>query len=256
MDSELSDRELYLLRRLYYEARTGDYDHCIILQNLWNVYGVTFANKTLLYSALVFSSQRFQGGTVEILTLISKFNESLLNALQQNNISECHLFALLLFIPNATFFWDMMSYHHCYMQGCIEILKFLCKKSQGSTVGSLDYLYHFGYSILVEYQSCNKSTSLPYDLLQVAESLPTLNSLSDPEQLGAFLYESVPALISHMSKSKWSLWQKISIRYMRALSCYFPRLDVTMVSRFGKWSIILFDALAWIWILCSGTPRL
>ena len=105
VDSDLSDRELFYLRRMH-STYQNDFEgyHSIILQNLWSVYGLVFRDKALLYGVLAWQmwfpkpyeqklalppSQR-----VDFHTFKSGFHNHLMRALKRHEVSECHFFAL------------------------------------------------------------------------------------------------------------------------------------------------------------------
>ena len=140
-DSELSDRELYLLRRLFRRHQSNRITSCVgvLLQNLWNTYGSVFVDKSLLYAALTFESywnnysesnhatgKWSPTGSWEYYTLKSRFHEFLSNAISENRISECNFFALFMASQSslsgeASFKEDL----NVYQQGMVRILKSL-----------------------------------------------------------------------------------------------------------------------------------
>src|SRR5438270_118316 len=106
-DSGVDDQELYYVRNMhhiYSRQRTGCF--AVILQNLCEIYGLTFKDKTLHYSVLAWATKPREdfytawpvSQQVDHYTYKSLFYQDLRTAIRQNSISECHLFALLFAI--------------------------------------------------------------------------------------------------------------------------------------------------------------
>ena len=181
MDSELSDRELSLLRRLYFDVAQDEPPHNVILQNLWNVYGVIFTDKTLLSATLLFACRRFAVGSVEFLTHVSRFHRNLASALQQNNITDCHFFALALAFMSLSSGELRNIYGPVYLRGCIEVLRSFRQKSISfQSAGSVPRsLYHYFYWIVILEQVWGPRTrSLDFEMLELGEALPSGNDFS------------------------------------------------------------------------------
>jgi hypothetical protein len=110
----------------------------IVLQNLFNVYGPSFgesrSDRTLLYAALHFKL-RFSGlmtahapdEEVTQLVLRSKFNHSLMAAIQKDQLTERHLFAIYLVLNSFIGDENLESTHK---MGFVSLLGQFIKKSE------------------------------------------------------------------------------------------------------------------------------
>jgi hypothetical protein len=144
MDSALTVQELFYLRRIY-SRRQDSSCSGVILQNLWNVYGLTFVDKTLLYSVLawgalpLFTREDWPiSRQVDHYTFMSQFHNSLITAIKRNAVSECHLFAIIFVV--------MMSKgcdRSVYARGLLEILKLLNEQHEHGIQHPLRPLYHY-----------------------------------------------------------------------------------------------------------------
>ena len=135
-DCNLSDREVFLLRRIQFRVGNSKFSSCVgtLLKNLWNSYGNIFENETLRYGALMFESYWFDSdkptwspkGSVEYFLFKSRFNDTLWDAMEKRDLNEAHLLALFLATQSsksgvAIFKNDLAV----YQQGMVHVLRFL-----------------------------------------------------------------------------------------------------------------------------------
>ena len=174
-DTNLPDSELDLIRGLYFDnafKRSG----CIsvILQHLFNAYGLIFENKCLLYAALALQVRqitrrgRFFGRPWHVsdsrqLICLTQFfslvNRYLIAAIADGSISECHFFGLVLakFASHGLALLqksDMAagrSEEITYERGCIEVLEHLTRRRldmQLNNACPLKYLWDYTFSFV------------------------------------------------------------------------------------------------------------
>jgi hypothetical protein len=158
VDSDLSDRDLYLLRILHRTLSTKDFDlyipYDVILVHLFDEYGATFPDKTLLYATLAFSSGRcLDAGFLdaEYWEYISRFQKSMLYAIRKDSISECHLFAIYLVLEGR--YEHDRDFEVSHKQGFATIFrKLVAATPRGATAfqgaPKLTFLWHYCLSTL------------------------------------------------------------------------------------------------------------
>ena len=230
MDTNLSERELFLIRRLYRRHQNSKVSSCVgvLLQNLWGSYGSVFADKTLLYAALAFESYWndydmktwSQSGTAEYHIFKSRFNRSLWHAIERNKVSECHFFALFLASQSSksgvTMFKQDLA---VYQEGMVKVLKFLNQPSKGGGFRPLHQHHSFILSFtrrimcrgdfsMPEYVVADvAATPLPeLEVQQVANRLPIATSLREmhpPMALPSNCEEH------RIDLHKWDYWNDI-----------------------------------------------
>lgn len=174
-DTNLPSSELVLLYELYFDHSPNKSDcRSVILQHLFGAYGLVFANKCLHYAALAFQvAERtrrglligepwhplYSGEIVHTRQFLSLVNRYLMEAINDDSISECHLFALILAIFSAQ---DLVRSQYpsilkpdrseeiTYERGCIEVLEHLtCRRSDTDlNAFPLEYLWHYAVSFV------------------------------------------------------------------------------------------------------------
>jgi hypothetical protein len=190
-DTELSAQELYYLRIVHQSAwrASGISMMEILLQNIFNAYGATFSDKSLLYGALIYGRRQVlldeslrTGDLIEpdqdvtYLELMSKFNESLLAAIQNKNVSECLLFGIFLVLVTRRSRNTKFEVEH--KKGFAMILKGLIHQTSGPGLPMdqdhrLFYVYPFLLSLLRRMDPFSfDSRRVSQDLNDIAEELP------------------------------------------------------------------------------------
>jgi hypothetical protein len=188
-DPELDDNTLYCLRTAHIQLylRSGHLD-CfpVIFQNLWETYGMTFTDKSLLYGALLWIVNRRQRQSwsaserIVDCTLHSRFYNSMSMAIRQNTISECHFFALFFAIFSTT----DHEVKRIHLGGLLAIVKLLNERYDSgleSHLQPLRYLYHYVLSFIRRhfvYDVCNP-TQLGVTLYIATETLPDPGTTPD-----------------------------------------------------------------------------
>jgi hypothetical protein len=183
-DSNLSDKDLTSIRYLFHwHNHTGGYWGTewltVALQHLWSVYGFTFsANKTLLYSLIAFSHYHMHRckRDFDFFTLVSRFQRSLIVAIDKHDISDGHLFAI--FFALETQGGD--HYHRfAHQRGFIEVLKKLTQDEGDHDKSLLFHLYPFILSYVRRmdhyYNFDDRSherLQLRYEMHTIAQNLP------------------------------------------------------------------------------------
>lgn len=240
MDTDLSHRELYLLRRLFRRHQSNRITSCVgfLLQNLWNTYGSVFVDKSLLYAALTFESYWDNyseanraakvwspTGSWEYYSLKSRFHESLITAIGENRISECHFFALFMASQSslsgeASFKEDL----NMYQRGMVQVQKYLKEKEdqkENTSVQHLKPLHPFIFSFtrrilcrgdfsMPEYLAADMATqgSLDKGMHKVRKKLPHVVGVlrdipSNPIQ------ESLDPNVHNVPYHNWDYWNEV-----------------------------------------------
>jgi len=126
-DSELSGQHLSFLRRLHENSQnTDNRNHVtILLQNLWDTYGLTSIDRTLFYAAPAFACVRMNCKKTEdhYLTFISQFHKHLLFAIRRRTISEVHLFAVYLVLITQRHPVYDRDFELVHTRGIVSVLK-------------------------------------------------------------------------------------------------------------------------------------
>lgn len=165
-DSNLSDHELFFLRYLHQEKQdvTSPVGVTVVLQHLWNEYGLTFSNTCLLYGALVHSCQSYYRQSTKLPPLFSKgltcrdqiyyafvsqFQTTLMMAIQKDEITECHLFAIMLAIAIP----HDREFEMTHTRGFMAVLRSLSTKRRNPKTAILSarrmtYLYNYTLSLV------------------------------------------------------------------------------------------------------------
>lgn len=183
-DSHLSDQEIFFLRYLHQGYRNLTYcDENVILQHLWNAYGYIFSDRCLLYAALAYSCQfyywkspkSFQISSMALKLrdqtyseFVSRFQRALMNAIQKDEITECHLFAIWLILYNSFYDRQFVATH---IRGFLTVLRYISTYRQepetaARGVRRLPYLHHLALSFIWVFEF--------EDALQVSDRLPLL----------------------------------------------------------------------------------
>jgi hypothetical protein len=224
MDSELPDRELFLVRRLYNRHYSTRISSCVgeLLQNLWSAYGSVFANKTLLYAALAFecywdghSTEAWSPhGNYEYYLFKSRFHQSLMDAIQKGDISECHFFALFLASQSAkSGFHAFKQDAAVYQQGMVKVLGVLNQQDAAQHYRPLHQLYPFITSF-TRRVLCRGDFSMPeYVVEDVAKHplpdgnrLPAATGLQDLRTSGHLPQD---CLSNRYDLHRWDFWNEI-----------------------------------------------
>lgn len=229
-DTNLSDRELFLIRRLYIRHQSSKVSSCVgvLLQHLWSEYGSIFSNKSLLYAALAFESY-WNGysteiwspsGTVEYHSFKSRFNISLMDAIRTEEISECHFFALFLASQSSksgiNIFKEDLA---VYQQGMVKVLRFLGPMSRDNRFWPLQQQHSFILSFTRRIL-CRGDFSMPeYLVADVAmDSLPSLEVKRATNRFPIATSLSEMQISSHSSQDchdrgedfhKWDYWNDV-----------------------------------------------
>jgi len=164
VDSNLSDQDNWYLRKLHREFwnihRYLGPDG-VIVQHLFSEYGFTFSDKTLLYATLAYSrASGYIGYPVDVIywQYISRFQKSLLSAIQKDTISECHLFAIFLVLVSRNRHEPDFEIFH--KQGFATILRRLVAENENpNTVNQgaskLTFLWHYSLTYLCRIELAN-----------------------------------------------------------------------------------------------------
>jgi hypothetical protein len=156
VDSNLSDQDNWYLRKLHrkcWNTHLNVDPEGVIFQHLFSEYGFTFADKTLLYAALAYSRDSVcidSRADVIYWEYISRFQKSLLSAIQKETISECHLFAIFLVLVNTSRHEQDFDSHK---KGFVTILRRLVAENENpNTViqgrPKLTFLWHYSLTFL------------------------------------------------------------------------------------------------------------
>ena len=185
-DSSLSDKDLRGIRYLFHwHNYTGGYWGTgwltIVLQHLWNAYGFTFAaNKTLLYSLIAFSHYHMQQckKDFDFFLFVSRFQKSLISAIDKNDVSDGHLFAI--FFALETVLGDR-NHQLAHQRGFVQVLKELLVSHGGQDhrKSQLFHLYPFVLSYIRRMDHYynfddrrHEKLLLRYEMHRVAQLLP------------------------------------------------------------------------------------
>ena len=226
-DINLSDQELFLLRRLYMRHQSSKVSSCVglLLQHLWNSYGSVFKDKTLLYAALTFESYWNDDstdnwspfGNVEYYSFKSRFNTSLIDSIGRGDISECHFFAL--FLASQSSKSGVHSFKKelaVYQQGMVEIQRFLSRSSEADRYRPLHQQRPFFLSFTRRIL-CRGDYSMPEYLVAdlSTDSLPELELRRVPSQLSPSLrqlsgYPSAPCQDDGVEFHSWDYWNGVN----------------------------------------------
>ena len=195
-DVGLSNRELFYIRALHLQHSSNKLSACtsVILQNLWKEYGDIFQNQALLYSVMAWATSfDCQGVThVERLDDHYHYKQRMYQVVRsdiasENNISECHFFAILFAI--LTSFHELrgenirqfngnnpeLRYHqHAFF----NVLKVLNARAQVYQ-GPLQYLYHYAVSLIRLWSSEGSEADLNYKMHRAAEEIPLPSVVPD-----------------------------------------------------------------------------
>jgi hypothetical protein len=127
----------------------------VIFQHLFNEYGFTFTDKTLLYAALAHSCNsvgiNYQADVI-YWEYISRFQKSLLSAIQKEAISECHLFAIFLVLISRP--RHERNFEIFHKQGFATILRRLVAENENPNAviqggaPKLTFLWHYSLTYL------------------------------------------------------------------------------------------------------------
>jgi hypothetical protein len=192
-DSTLSESELSHLRTCLLRNSDEHALDCfsIIFQNLWSVYGLTFADRSLHYGALTWitgmafrrnglEGWRSSTEEVEHYTFKSLFHSNMLAAIQKNTISESHLFALC----GAIFGTSDKDARVVYTRGFLDVLQHLNEDyERGTGVHSqpLRYLYYFILSFIRRTMTAKypRTLEMENELHSAAKSLAPPSFIPD-----------------------------------------------------------------------------
>lgn len=164
-DSNLSDRDLWILHELRRTIKSDYYSLCddVVLVHLFNEYGLSLSDRTLLYACLAYGvgkvyRTRFQFSETVYWDYVSRFQKSMMCAIQKQSISEYHLFAVYLILQSRL--QHDLNFGLFHGQGFVTILRRLISANQnGNSVVQgtprLTFLWHYSLSFLcrVEFHS-------------------------------------------------------------------------------------------------------
>jgi len=185
-DSNLSDKDLSSIRYLFHwHNYTGGYWGTqwltVALQHLWSAYGLTFAgNNTLLYSLIAFSHYHMRRCKMDFdfFSFVSRFQKSLIIAIDTHKISDGHLFAIFFALETQV----GNRYHQiAHRRGFLEVLKKLIASHGGQDHDNspLFYLYPFVLSYVRRMDHyfnfddrTHETLQLRYEMHTVAQTLP------------------------------------------------------------------------------------
>ena len=120
---------MYIRKVYFYNNNSSCFG--VILQNIWNAYGLTFTDGTLLYSVLALVAQLklmwVPSQQIDHYTFVSQFHNNLLTAIKRIAISECHFFARI---------FELISSKRCnrsiHAKGLVNVLRLLNKQHEKS----------------------------------------------------------------------------------------------------------------------------
>ena len=137
------------------DLKSYDRYEIIILQHLWNVYGLTTPNQSLLYATLCVARRSYEGEIeqkpwTEIQIdphFMSRFLAALQDAINKDEITECHLFAVGL-IAKILYYNGRCDDYRIHFKGILDMLNCLLdrqakRRNFQSTNLSLQWLYPF-----------------------------------------------------------------------------------------------------------------
>jgi hypothetical protein len=200
-DSNLSDTELFYLRKLY-SQRSGHSAITVLLEHLCGWYGLTFTDKTLLNAALAYSSQECPRWLLDppptiYWQFLARFKHYIRLAIQKNELTECHLIAAYVVLSTPTM---QLRYREreAHILGFIGILRTLSKTGQSAETFirghcKLSYLYRHLVSIcfcspyiFLGPSAHGSNYRLLYKLLSATQTLPIPTTLVDPRATHGF----------------------------------------------------------------------
>lgn len=214
-ETTLSDEEVFYLRHLHQKYNSADSLEAldILFQNLWSVYGATFGDDCLLYAALAMSAKsRMQRESVIdegiFWDFISRFQKSLISAIQKCKVSECHLFAIYLALSLRPMSSDFFKTHS---EGFVRVLETLYSNAQtiSRRLQYLDHLVLRWVRVYLRYEMMIGSTelgSILLDMHTVAETLPVTERLCDPRA-----GDGLPLRATKQISMGMTWWQLLSI---------------------------------------------
>ena len=188
--------------------------YSVVVQNLWDVYGITFANDSLLYGALIWETgfeSKYPDSRYRLqkhLAFRSQFKESMMTIRDDEQISECHFFAHVLAIWGTS----EVELRNVYINGLLTILGVLNRQyDHGIRRQPLRHLYHFVLFFLRRHMEFETPPHIERDLYVATEQLRY-----SPRILQSKSELSKPNLT-------WNrLWSWINdIRYLKAVYILF-----------------------------------
>jgi hypothetical protein len=188
--------------------------YSVVVQNLWDVYGITFANDSLLYGALIWETgfeSKYPDSQYRVqhhLAFRSQFHDNMMTIPDEEKISECHFFAHVLAIWGTS----EVELRNVYINGLLTVLGILNRQyDHGIRRQPLRHLYHFVLFFLRRHMEFETPPHIERDLYFATELLRHT--------------PRIPQSISQLSKpsSTWkSLWSWINdIRYLKAMYILF-----------------------------------
>jgi hypothetical protein len=183
VDSNLSDQDHWYLRNLHRAFwNIGGKVGCVrvVFKHLFNEYGFTFPDKTLLYAALAYSRKSvWMDSRADVIywEYISRFQKSLLSAIQKETISECQLFAIFLVLLSRS--RDERDFEIFHKQGFATILRRLVAANETPNAviqgaPKLSFLWHYLLTFLCRAELatlCRDGRNLVWELHDAVEEL-------------------------------------------------------------------------------------
>jgi hypothetical protein len=205
-----------------------------VVQNLWDAYGITFDNKSLLYGALIwetgFESQHPESRYwLQNNGFRSQFHDSMMT-IEEDKISECHFFAHVLAIWGTS----EMGLRNTYINGLLTVLDILNQQyDRGIRRQPLRHLYHFALFFLRRHMEFDTPPHIERNLCFATEELR-----HTPRILQSKLTQGSQ---SSKSNSTWRmLWSWINdIRYLKAMYTLFASNQYQSNDEFDQMSAAL-----------------
>jgi len=140
-DPSLSVKELSCLHLLVKNYARSEFEGChpVVLQNIWQFFGFTFTNSSLLYGLFLASEPRYFPTITfsEKLGYISRFERSIVKAISQHKIGEIHLLGTYFILVNSTGALLTTSRLQTHLQGFMAQLSHLIRTREAGAPTSL-----------------------------------------------------------------------------------------------------------------------
>src|SRR5579859_623629 len=188
-DVNLSEAQLYYLRRLHQSHFDGHSNYSIVLQNLWAEYGLVFADAALLNSVLAYDLMypETSAETQALHVLQGNVYRSLNNAIARNEITICHLFVIwFLYICSPIDSVERQSHRAGFVSMLEMLLPSLMERGKyGSRIQALCRFVAFRIRLRRAWDSGGPNSRLHL----IDESLPIPKTVPDTRLLRTFPIE-------------------------------------------------------------------
>ena len=195
-DSNLNQRDRGYLKALFKQYADPTRRECVavVLQNLWEAYGLTFNDETLLYSILAWQSS-FNFESISPRQRVAdhegyknKFKMALVKSVSQGSASEPHFFAALFAVltsfheikgENAERTLREFNGENPELRTFQQIMLVLLKKlnemeaiHESPESRKLQFLYNYVLSLVRLWASESATAAINYDMHIVTEKIP------------------------------------------------------------------------------------